>query len=53
MDDKALERKVKEFLKSNLTIETQKVGGEYESKSYTKLELKLGEEVISTTYLDD
>lgn len=46
-------RIVKEYLKENLNIEATKEGGQYGSKTYTKIEIKIGDETISTTYIDD
>lgn len=53
MEDKEFEKKVRDYLKANLSIDVNKIHGSYGSASYVKLELKLGEEVISEAYIND
>lgn len=43
----------KEYLKEHLTIEKRVEGGLYGSKSYTVIELKLDNELISDVSIDD
>ncbi|MFE8701136.1 hypothetical protein ACFYKX_11075 [Cytobacillus sp. FJAT-54145] len=53
MEQKEIEHIVKEYLKKHLSIDVEKKGGQYGSKSYIEIQLKLGNEVISETWIND
>lgn len=52
MNSKDFEKRINEYLKDKLSIDTRIVGGDYGSKKSIEIQLKLGNEVISTTWID-
>lgn len=47
------QKELDEYLKTNLSIDINRCGGDYGSKSFLEIQLKLKGEVISSTYIDD
>lgn len=53
MSPQELKSFIRNYIKENLSINTRRESVSYGSKSYTVIELKLDDETISETYLDD
>lgn len=53
MEENEFEQKIHEYLSNNLTIGTKKINSSYGSPSYIVIQLKLKEEIISETYIED
>jgi hypothetical protein len=44
---------IENYLRNNLTIEAEKVNDTYGNPKFTRIQLLLNGEVISTTYIDE
>ena len=53
MEKEEFEKKIKEYLKSKLSITAQEKGGVYGSRKYIEIQLKLDDEIISETWIDN
>lgn len=52
MDNEAVQILIKEYIKDNLTIETEHNSALYGDPAYIKISLNLGTEMISSDYFD-
>lgn len=53
MKDIEYEEKMNEYLKNNLRIDVSREGGHFGSQKYISIKLKLNDEIISESYIDE